>query len=51
MCIRDSINVYKSPETLEGKKAIAYIAVGDMSKAAFGVLGEKTGLKLSLIHI
>ena len=41
----EHINVYKSPETLEGKKAIAYIAVGDMSKAAFGVLGEKTGLK------
>ena len=41
----EHINVYKSPETLEGKKAIAYIAVGDMSKAAFGVLGEKAGLK------
>ena len=41
----EHINVYKSPETLEGKKAIAYIAVGDMSKATFGVLGEKTGLK------
>ncbi len=38
-----NISTYiKSPETLEGKKAIAYIAVGDMSKAAFGVLGEKT---------
>ena len=41
----EHINVYKSPEILEGKKAIAYIAVGDMSKATFGVLGEKTGLK------
>ncbi len=39
------INVYKSPETLDGKKAIAYIAVGDMNSATFGVLGEKTGLK------
>lgn len=39
------INVYKSPETLESKKAIAYIAVADMNKATFGVLGEKTGLK------
>lgn len=39
------INVYKSPETLTGKKAIAYIAIGDMNDAIFGVLGEKTGLK------
>ena len=39
------LNVYKSPETLTGKKAIAYIAVGDMNNATFGVLGEKTGLK------
>ena len=38
----EHINVYKSPETLEGKKAIAYIAVGDMSKATFGVSGEAT---------
>ena len=41
----EHISVYKSPETLEGKKAIAYIAVGDMNQATFGVLGEKTGLK------
>ena len=39
------INVYKSPETLAGKRSIAYIAVGDMKKATFGVEGEKTGLK------
>ena len=47
----EHINVYKSPEILEGKKAIAYIAVGDMSKATFGVLGEKTGLKKVLRQI
>lgn len=39
------INVYKSPETLSGKKAIAFVAVADMNKATFGVLGEATGLK------
>lgn len=39
------INVYKSPETLVSKKAIAYIVVSDMNDATFGVLGEKTGLK------
>lgn len=39
------IQVYKSPETLSDKKAIAYIAVADMNSATFGVQGEKTGLK------
>ncbi len=29
----DYIHIYKSPENLAGKKAIAYIAVADMSKA------------------
>lgn len=37
------ISIYKSPETLQGKKSIAYIAVADMSKAAFSVLGDSTG--------
>ncbi len=39
------ISIYKSPEQLESKKAVAYIAVADMSKASFSVLGEKTGSK------
>ena len=34
----DYIHIYKSPENLAGKKAIAYIAVADMSKAKFEVL-------------
>lgn len=34
------IQVYKSPENLAGKKAIAYIAVADMTKAKFEVLGD-----------
>lgn len=36
----DYIKVYKSPDKLSGKKAIAYIAVADMSKAKFEVLGD-----------
>lgn len=36
----DYIQVYKSPENLAGKKAIAYIAVADMTKAKFEVLGD-----------
>ena len=36
----DYIHIYKSPENLTGKKAIAYIAVADMSKAKFEVLGD-----------
>ncbi|MCS2687408.1 hypothetical protein NXV15_24010 [Bacteroides thetaiotaomicron] len=36
----DYIHIYKSPENLAGKKAIAYIAVADMSKAKFEVLGD-----------
>lgn len=39
------ISVYKSPEQMESQKAVAYIAVADMKKATFSVLGEKTGLK------
>ena len=31
------IKVYKSPETLEGKKAIAYIAVADMASAQWDI--------------
>lgn len=34
------LNVYRSPETIEGSKAVAYIAVADMAKATFGVLGN-----------
>jgi exopolysaccharide biosynthesis protein len=34
------IDVYRSPATLQNKKAIAYIAVADMSKASFGVWGD-----------
>lgn len=33
----DHIRVYKSPETLEGKKAVAYIAVADMSDARWDI--------------
>lgn len=36
----EHIRVYKSPETLRGKKAIAYIAVADMNKTKFEVLGD-----------
>jgi exopolysaccharide biosynthesis protein len=40
------IRVYKSPATLKGKSAIAYIAVADMSKGAvYSVLGEAKGYK------
>ena len=35
----EHISVYRSPETLEGQKAVAYIAVEDLSKASFGVWG------------
>src|SRR5690606_5132725 len=34
------IDVYKSPESLRNKKAIAYIAVADMSKANWDILGD-----------
>lgn len=34
------IQVYKSPEKLTDKKAIAYIAVADMTQAKFEVLGD-----------
>ncbi|GAB3417396.1 phosphodiester glycosidase family protein [Niabella aquatica] len=34
------INVYRSPDSLSGKKAIAYIAVADMSKGKWDVLGD-----------
>lgn len=36
----DYIRVYKSPGQLESTNAVAYIAVADMSKATFEVLGE-----------
>lgn len=40
------IRVYKSPSTLQGKSAIAYIAVADMNKkAVFNVLGNSEGYK------
>lgn len=39
------IKVYKSPSTLQNKNVIAYIAVADMNKATFNVLGEKSGYK------
>lgn len=35
----DYIKVYHSPEVLNGKKALAYIATADLSKAAFHVWG------------
>lgn len=35
------LSVYKSPTELEGMKAIAYIAVADMSKATFAVMGDQ----------
>ena len=31
------VKVYKSPDSLEGKKAIAYVAVADMSKAQWDI--------------
>lgn len=31
------IKVYKSPETLEGKKAVAYVAIADMSSAQWDI--------------
>lgn len=34
------IQVYKSPDQLSGKKAIAYIAVADMAKTSFDILGD-----------
>lgn len=34
------IKVYKSPNLLSGKNAIAYIAVADMKKATFDILGD-----------
>jgi len=34
------IAVYKSPSTLQNKQAVAYIAIGDMSKATFDILGD-----------
>jgi hypothetical protein len=33
----EHIKVYKSPETLEGKKAVAYIAVADMTQAQWDI--------------
>lgn len=36
------INVYKSPDSLLNKKAIAFIAVADMNKAGWNVLGDIT---------
>ena len=33
----DHIRIYKSPESLEGSKAVAYIAVADMSSAQWDV--------------
>ena len=35
------ISVYKSPTELEGMKAIAFIAVADMSKANFATIGDQ----------
>ena len=39
----DYINVYRSPESLSGKKVVAYVAVADVNKVVFSVLGEATG--------
>lgn len=39
------INLYKSPDSLQGKKALAYIVVADMEKATFSVLGDSIGYK------
>lgn len=36
----DAIHVYRNPEKLKGKMAIAYIAVADMRKAHFDVVGD-----------
>ena len=36
----DYLQVYKSPEMLEGNRAVAYIAVADMKKAKFELLGD-----------
>lgn len=33
----DYVRVYKSPETLEGKKAIAYVAIADMASAQWDI--------------
>lgn len=35
------ISVYKSPAELEGMKAIAFVAIADMSKADFATIGEQ----------
>lgn len=34
------LNVYKSPSKIDGQNTIAYLAVADMSRASFGVLGN-----------
>ena len=34
------LQVYKSPETLEGSRAVAYIAVADMAKAKLELLSD-----------
>jgi len=40
------VQVYKAPEQLESKNAIAYIAIADISKgASFETLGEASGYK------
>ena len=39
----DYIQIYKAPDQLEGKKVVAFIAVADMTKATFSVLGESKG--------
>ena len=42
----DYLTIYKSPSTLRGKNAVAYIAVVDMNQNAnFSVLGNPTGVK------
>lgn len=42
----DYLAIYKSPSTLKGKNAVAYIAVADIDKnASFSVLGNTTGVK------
>lgn len=41
----DYLSVYKAPDLLKGKKAVAYIAIADMNKASFSVLGESKGYK------
>lgn len=39
------VKVYKSPERLQGKEAVAYIAVAEIGKVTFEILGNVSGNK------